>query len=91
MYKRSVQQQNGVNYSIEFSGIWPYKFLKLYGKRLTKFEQVSKKVPTPRTLELLAFDTLSICANKAEVSEVDYSSKANSSNVRNFLCSELQS
>ena len=34
----------------------PYKFLKLYGESWLKFEQVSKKVPTPRTLELLAFD-----------------------------------
>jgi hypothetical protein len=35
------------------------QFLKLYGESWPKFEHVSKKVPTPRTLELLAFDQLS--------------------------------
>ena len=30
--------------------------LHVYEKRSPKFEQVSKKAPTPRTLQLLAFD-----------------------------------
>ena len=44
---------------IEVSRWMTYKFLKLYGKSWPKFEQVAGKVPTPRTLELLAFDEMS--------------------------------
>ena len=54
--KSSMQYQKGLNFSIELSGKWPHKFLKLYEESWPKLKQVSKKVPTPRTLELLAFD-----------------------------------
>ena len=37
-------------FRLDFCGKWPYKFLKLYEEIWPKFEQVSKKVPTPRTL-----------------------------------------
>jgi hypothetical protein len=45
--KSSIEYQNGLNFLIELSVKSQYEFLKLY--------QVTKKVPTPRTLELLRF------------------------------------
>jgi hypothetical protein len=41
---------------LKFRGKGPYEFLKLYGESWPKFKQVTKKVPTPWTLQLLAFD-----------------------------------
>ena len=46
-------------FRLDFCGKWPYEFLKLYEEIWPKFEQVSKKVPTPRTLGVLAFDEYS--------------------------------
>jgi hypothetical protein len=39
-----------------FAGNDHTNFLKLYGESWPKFEKVTKKVPTPRMLQLLAFD-----------------------------------
>ena len=44
-----------------------YKFLKLCRERSPKFEQGSKKVPNPRTLQLLSVARF-FPTNKAEVS-----------------------
>jgi hypothetical protein len=50
-----MQYQKGIFFVIGiFGGITSQKFLKLYCKRWPKFEQVSKRVPTPRTLELFS-------------------------------------
>ena len=44
-----------LSFGISISGKWSYKFLNLYRKRRCKFYQISKTVPTPRTLELVGF------------------------------------
>ena len=54
-----MKYQKGLKLLIELSGKLPYKFLKLYVKSWPKFKQIKKKVPTPRTLELLDFDEYS--------------------------------
>ena len=48
----------------KFRGKRLYIFLKLYGESWPKFEQVSEKVPTPRTLEPLAFYEYSLYTHK---------------------------
>jgi hypothetical protein len=52
-----------------------HKLLNLYGESCPKFEQVSKKVPTPRTS----------ADSKAEVSKWRYSSKAKGFNILDLL------
>jgi hypothetical protein len=54
--KRSVRYQKGVDFSTELAVNDQTKFLKLYRKSWPKFEQVTKKVPTPRTLQVSGLD-----------------------------------
>ena len=54
--KSYVRYENDMNLSIELSGKWMQNVFKLYRESWPEFAQVSKKVPTPRTLEPTAFD-----------------------------------
>jgi hypothetical protein len=45
-----------VVYNIGQAKNWGFKFLRNDQKRSPKFEQVSKKVPTPWTLQLMKID-----------------------------------
>jgi hypothetical protein len=42
-----------INFRIQILGEITIQILKLYWKSWPKFKQVSKKIPNPRTLELL--------------------------------------
>ena len=54
--KTPIQMRKGIDSGIQISGKLSEQILKSYGSSWPKFEQVSEKVPTARTLELLAFD-----------------------------------
>jgi len=44
--KSHMQYKKCLNFAIKISGKWSFKFLKLYKKRWSKFEQVSKNKST---------------------------------------------
>ena len=45
-----------MNFGVQISGELTMQILKLHGESWPKFKQLSEKVPTARTLKLLAFD-----------------------------------
>ena len=56
-FRKLFEPYSSIKFLIELSWKWLHKVLKLYDKSWPKFKQVTKKkVPTPRSLELLAFD-----------------------------------
>ena len=87
--KSSMKYQKVMIFVIEISRKWRGKFLKLCCKSWPKFEQVSKKSTDPSAVGTLSFRwiiqfLILLLFKKCSIKRA-YSSKAKSSNVRDFL------